>query len=243
MGSNVIKESPGVGQVTWVNVVPLVVSRAAEDGPGNAGLKLKVVKGYGEGTAHGVLFAEMRDDEFGVHYSLFGVEVVDVHAAEMGWAVSDGSGCGLVYAHLRKEGWEVFGLDGSTLFLGKAGGAHRVLDHHAPYCAEADADVFATKGGCCNTFFHEASLVGAVLKFVLVVTVRCKAYAKGAFACGRGYSLDRGWVCGVGSGCELDLQIIVGSGNHLGCACWGEVPFNAIPETFCAVEGATGCVE
>jgi hypothetical protein len=48
------------------------------------------------------------NNELGVYDALFHFEVEDAHAAEVYGAMTDGSGCGAVDAHLREEGWEAY---------------------------------------------------------------------------------------------------------------------------------------
>ena len=53
----------------------------------------------------------MGNNELGVLDALFHFKVEDAHAAKVHWAVTDGSGCGTVDAHLGEEGGEVGGLE------------------------------------------------------------------------------------------------------------------------------------
>jgi hypothetical protein len=103
VGADVIKECPGVGKVAGVDVVTLLVTWLAEDWPRNTGLKLEVVERDGESAAHGVLFAEVRDNELSVHDALFGSEVIYLHATKVGGAMSDSFGSSSVDSHLGKE--------------------------------------------------------------------------------------------------------------------------------------------
>jgi hypothetical protein len=75
-------------------------------------------------------------------YSLFGLEMKDVHAAEFVGSVPYCRGGGVVDSHFIKEGWKVLGLDFITLFLGKARCTQWVLKFHPPNSSESNPNVF-----------------------------------------------------------------------------------------------------
>jgi hypothetical protein len=85
--------------------------------------------------------------------------------------MANGPGRGAVDAHFGQKDRKVFGLDGVALFFGEACGADRVLDHHAPYRAETNPDVFTAQRGGRNALPHVGSLLHAVIKFVGIVAV------------------------------------------------------------------------
>ena len=86
-----------------------------------------MVEGDVHHGANFVAFAEMCNDEFGVLDTLFRFKVEDFHAAEVRWAMADGSGCGAVDTHLGEEGREVGGLDFLALFSSEACRAYWIL--------------------------------------------------------------------------------------------------------------------
>jgi hypothetical protein len=55
------------------------LTRFAEDSPGGAGLKLKLVDQVLEHSPNVIVLTDMRDHKLCVLHSLFGFEVEDVH--------------------------------------------------------------------------------------------------------------------------------------------------------------------
>ena len=86
---------------------------------------------------------------------------------------------------------------------------------------------------------HFLGLLESVFEFINVVAIGCKAYAQGALSTVVAETLDgfRGAV--TVARLEVNGVAVVMAGCHFRFACGGEVPCDAIPETFIEVEGAS----
>jgi hypothetical protein len=104
---------------------------------------LEAVNGSLNHPSDVIIMPEVRDQKFNMLYSLFSLEMKDVHAAECVGSMQYCRGGGAVDSHFIKEGRKVSGLDFVTLLSGKARCTQWVLTFHPPNSSESNPNVFS----------------------------------------------------------------------------------------------------
>jgi hypothetical protein len=107
-------------------------------------LELEVVNRSLNHPSDIIIMPEVRDQKFNMLYSLFGLKMKDVHAAECVGSVPYCRRGGAVDSHFIKEGRKVSGLDFITLLSGKARCTQWVMKFHLPNSSESNPNVFLT---------------------------------------------------------------------------------------------------
>jgi hypothetical protein len=106
---------------------------------------------------------------------------------------------------------------------------------------ESNPRVLSVKGGKLESVTHCCCFGHAVVKFVIVISIGCKAYTQGAHSlsdfdpCNEVGCLE---ICARGG--ELYVGVIILYLKHAWHASIGETPLDSIPEAFQEVESTIG---